>query len=398
MDHSYHLALDHFYQLRPRNFRVLLFPEDHVKQFYAPNYLTEEIDRANTCQWHNKYPRCRFEKEVNRSDPPEAAIIVAGSQDREGRLRRRLIDEMGSRPSVLGVYFTEAHHYADRSGNNYDFKVSLKRGSAVELHVGCDSLLVLRDLARYGNEQGKQTFSRPNGIAGFISNCHAPQRNAIVTEIMNNTRIDQYGGCFKNMKTPDWAKRSRAFGASKIKILQTYKFSLALENAAVSSYVSEKVYQAMEAGTIPIYWGADDVKDFLPPGSFIDVRDFPTQKQLTTHLKRVAANETLFLEYFQWGREDVMQVIKRQRCDEHWLCQSCDAIVAAARRKTRWLDNLSMGGSRDSVPASAAVAVAARPASRGYEVVEGYGVVVSNAGASCTQACSEKGTVVCALL
>lgn len=43
----------------------------------------------------------------------------------------------------------------------------------------------------------------------------------------------------------------------KIAYLRQFLFNICAENAAVKGYVTEKIFEAVEAGTIPIYWGAE---------------------------------------------------------------------------------------------------------------------------------------------
>ena len=50
----------------------------------------------------------------------------------------------------------------------------------------------------------------------------------------------------------------------KVKILEQYAFSVILENANLEDYVTEKVWQALLAGSVPIYLGAPNIDQFLP--------------------------------------------------------------------------------------------------------------------------------------
>jgi hypothetical protein len=56
--------------------------------------------------------------------------------------------------------------------------------------------------------------------------------------------------------------------------MRKYKFAFAYENAAFPGYVSEKIFDAFFAGCVPIYIGAPDVTDYIPPETFIDKRNF----------------------------------------------------------------------------------------------------------------------------
>lgn len=39
----------------------------------------------------------------------------------------------------------------------------------------------------------------------------------------------------------------------------------------VRDYVTEKVYNGLQSGTLPVYWGAENVEDFVPRGSVVKV-------------------------------------------------------------------------------------------------------------------------------
>jgi hypothetical protein len=67
---------------------------------------------------------------------------------------------------------------------------------------------------------------------------------------------------------------------SKNAVMRKYKFAIAYENAAFPGYVSEKIFDAFFAGCIPIYIGAPDVTDYIPPETFIDKRNFKDYSEL----------------------------------------------------------------------------------------------------------------------
>ncbi len=45
------------------------------------------------------------------------------------------------------------------------------------------------------------------------------------------------------------------YGDNKKAYLRQFLFNICAENASVKGYVTEKIFDALEAGTIPIYWG-----------------------------------------------------------------------------------------------------------------------------------------------
>lgn len=56
---------------------------------------------------------------------------------------------------------------------------------------------------------------------------------------------------------------------AKHNVVSQYKFSLAFENCIQSGYVTEKLFHARVANTIPVYWGAHDVSTDFDPDGFI---------------------------------------------------------------------------------------------------------------------------------
>lgn len=66
------------------------------------------------------------------------------------------------------------------------------------------------------------------------------------------------------------------------------KFAYCYENTKnLENYITEKIFDAMMYGCVPIYWGAQNVLDFIPKECFIDRRDFPNQASLHQYLKNM---------------------------------------------------------------------------------------------------------------
>lgn len=51
---------------------------------------------------------------------------------------------------------------------------------------------------------------------------------------------------------------------SKHDTLSKYKFSVCFENGKnLSGFITEKIFDCFSAGTIPIYWGADNIESIF---------------------------------------------------------------------------------------------------------------------------------------
>jgi hypothetical protein len=71
----------------------------------------------------------------------------------------------------------------------------------------------------------------------------------------------------------------------KVSTLSRYRFAVCFENSAFPGYVTEKIFDSFVAGCIPVYRGAPDIAGMIPPGSFIDARDFADFADLESFLR-----------------------------------------------------------------------------------------------------------------
>jgi len=80
----------------------------------------------------------------------------------------------------------------------------------------------------------------------------------------------------------------------KLSLLSGYRYNLCLENTAADYYCTEKIWHAIQAGTLPIYWGANTtIYDIFPRNSFIDLADFDSPESLIEYLHQLPEDEYL---------------------------------------------------------------------------------------------------------
>ncbi len=63
------------------------------------------------------------------------------------------------------------------------------------------------------------------------------------------------GGIWRNNIGGPIGDRYNDFSTSKMEWLKNYKFNLCFENASFPGYLTEKLFDAYNAGCVPIYWG-----------------------------------------------------------------------------------------------------------------------------------------------
>lgn len=79
--------------------------------------------------------------------------------------------------------------------------------------------------------------------------------------------------------------------ASKRETLSGCKYAYCYENVRdLSNYVTEKIIDALLAGCVPIYWGADNVADLIPADCFVDRRRFADTAALHAYLVSIDAS------------------------------------------------------------------------------------------------------------
>lgn len=74
--------------------------------------------------------------------------------------------------------------------------------------------------------------------------------------------------------------------------LARYRFAICYENVyGIRGYITEKIFDCMFAGTIPIYWGAEEISDVIPEDCFVDRRRFKSHEDLYEYLTAMSESE-----------------------------------------------------------------------------------------------------------
>ena len=88
--------------------------------------------------------------------------------------------------------------------------------------------------------------------------------------------------------------------ADKLATMESYKFALCFENIEFPGYVTEKVIDCLVSEVVPIYWGAPDIRDFIPESCFIDASKFSSLDKLDAYLEKITESE--WAEIVEHGR------------------------------------------------------------------------------------------------
>ena len=133
-------------------------------------------------------------------------------------------------------------------------------------------------------------------------------RNRLIGDLMERMEVHSYGR-FRNNRQVGTADRGPE---TKRAVIAAYKFCLAFENSIAPDYVTEKFFEPLLAGTVPVYLGAPNVADFAPgPKSYIDATAFAGPDDLAAYLKRLDTDDAAYGEYLTWRRHGLSPAFRR---------------------------------------------------------------------------------------
>jgi alpha-1,3-fucosyltransferase len=138
-------------------------------------------------------------------------------------------------------------------------------------------------------------------VAWFVSNCETDSRRELLARNLSRfIPVDIYGKCGDGRHSC----QNRA-GCDRL-LSRHYRFYLSFENSLCPDYVTEKLYRPMAYDTVPVVYGGSDYSFYLPAGSYINAMDFDSPQSLANYLKKLMADDELYLSYFRWRQKFVV--------------------------------------------------------------------------------------------
>lgn len=110
-------------------------------------------------------------------------------------------------------------------------------------------------------------------FCAFIFAQPIPYREAFFRALSRYKRVDAPGRSMTNMPSIDPIP-GRVDWDAKRAFLRQFKFVVAFENASAPGYNTEKLTHAIEADSLPIYWGDPEVDRSFNTARFINAHDF----------------------------------------------------------------------------------------------------------------------------
>jgi len=152
-------------------------------------------------------------------------------------------------------------------------------------------------------------------------------RNAYAAELMRHMPVDSYGTFLNNHKIAGPDRGS----ATKMDIIRSYKFCLGFENTLEMDYVTEKFFQPLLAGAIPVYRGAPNIAQYAPgENCYIDAGQFHSPKLLAEYLLHLANDQNACDQFLRWRTKPLRAgfLSLLEEFSEEAFCRLASAVSA----------------------------------------------------------------------
>jgi hypothetical protein len=150
--------------------------------------------------------------------------------------------------------------------------------------------------------QDVPSFNQKKFLVMVVGNWLQERQDIARYFINKNPGLEVYGSRMPGTQPTDpyYQGRIKGYYSSneKLKTLSAYKFCICFENTHTTpGYITEKIFDCFAGGCIPIYWGPDNVTEYIPSDCFIDYRNFHSYNDLYLFLRSMTEKE--YDEYFR---------------------------------------------------------------------------------------------------
>eukprot|EP00929_Paragymnodinium_shiwhaense_P100538 TRINITY_DN62935_c0_g2_i1.p1 TRINITY_DN62935_c0_g2~~TRINITY_DN62935_c0_g2_i1.p1 ORF type:complete len:446 (+),score=57.99 TRINITY_DN62935_c0_g2_i1:119-1456(+) len=190
-----------------------------------------------------------------------------------------------------------------------------------------------------------------------MSDCKSDRMNFSkkLHNLLPNERTDMYGKCATPHPCPPRLKKDGPECAKQVRA--AYKFVAAFENNRCRGYITEKPWEALLSGAVPVVVGGTSRKDYenaLPEGSFIYVEDFSSHQQLVDYLLKLDSDDAEYNKYHEWRYK--YRIATEDESAAQSYCKLCERLhqednssssvlqTAHIRLSAWWFDNACRTG------------------------------------------------------
>jgi len=286
--------------------------------FSAPNYLGHDVDKKTWYGGKGCPVDCRYTSDKSRVGNVDAVIFeaqpITSYYDAYKWSPPNFPQKYSGQKWVNHGYETQYyfHLYGDPGYMHYiDTNFTYYLHSQVPLTFTC--------LWGGGNFSDFLKPPPPKAkdkcVVFMTTNCQsggAGARTAYAKELMDHMSVDSFGRCLHNkdfppeMQFPIYSDHGASM-RNKIWIFTHYKFVLVFENNNVTDYVTEKLTNVLQAGSVPVYMGSENVHPYWTPGenSIVKFSDYKGPADLARFLQKACDDDDEYSKFFEWKKKGV---------------------------------------------------------------------------------------------
>jgi len=208
---------------------------------------------------------------------PEPRVFFSAEPDHTNPHKERL----------KSADYSFSYHYGDGRSN-----------PKLKNHFPEKHLRILNFVASHGPQKVRNEIKRKNKneevkaeegkAASMVYSNSKEHRKKIFDGLSQKLRIDSAGPYLNNMENNWTVPKGRH---ALINFMSGYKFYLAVENSRHRGYLTEKLYNALLADTIPVYWGDPDASEVFNSEAFLDFSNYSSLAELADKLIGMSQNE-----------------------------------------------------------------------------------------------------------
>ena len=192
------------------------------------------------------------------------------------------------RPWNYECHYSICFDHGDWNGHNY----------RLPLYVIYDYDNHFRDVPNTSTvDRQPSDLNEKKGFCSFVvKNGACQKRNDWFHKLNDHKGVASGGPLFNNIGYV--LPRGEESVQAKLKFLNSYKFNLCFENSSFPGYATEKLYEALCAKTIPIYWGSPTIDCDFNPKAFLNWHDYEDDDAFFEAIKEIDENPDLYEEMY----------------------------------------------------------------------------------------------------
>ncbi len=138
----------------------------------------------------------------------------------------------------------------------------------------------------------EQLMKEKTDFCNFIYSNPGPKKRKDIFLKLSNYKFISSPGRFMNNTN----FHLPGFETEKRNYIRKFKFTFAFENSSYPGYTTEKLFDPLIVGSIPLYWGNPEVAKDFNPKSFINYHDYESDESFIEEIVRYDNDEDLYLE------------------------------------------------------------------------------------------------------